>query len=66
MPQPPWHPFLAHETPHLIELCAQPAALGQLVSPADLDLDLLWGQMLQHGLIHLLEVRFFFLILSGL
>ena len=60
MPQPPWLPFLAHETPHLIELCAQPAALGQFVSPADLDLDLLWGQMLQHGLIYLLEVRFFF------
>ena len=30
-------------------------SLGQLVSATDLDLHMLWVQVLQHGLIHLLD-----------
>jgi hypothetical protein len=37
-----------------------------LVSAADLDLHVLWMEVLQYHLIHLLEIRCLFLILSGL
>src|SRR5262249_59184348 len=60
MPQPPWLRFLAHKTPHLIELGRQAAALGQLVGAADLDLDVLRSEVLQGHLIDLLDLRFLF------
>ena len=39
------------------------AALCQLVSAAELDLHILWVEVFQYRRIHLLEVRFLFLIL---
>src|SRR5262249_21926684 len=61
MPQPPRFGFLAHRTPHLIELGGQPAALIQLLSATDLHLHVLGVQALQNGLIHRPEVRRLFL-----
>src|SRR5262245_48679841 len=66
MPQPPRLRFLAHKTPHFIELGCQAAALGQLVGAADLDLDVLRGEVLQDRLIDVLDLRSLFLILLGL
>jgi hypothetical protein len=47
-------------TPHLIEIRRQPWALGQLLSATALHLHVLWMQMLQYRLIHLIEGRFLF------
>ncbi len=60
MPQPSWLRFLAHEPPHLIKLRRQAAAVCQLLSATDLNLHALGMQMLQHRLMHLLEVRCLF------
>jgi hypothetical protein len=60
MPEPPRLCFLANLTPHLIEFGGQPSALIQLLSATDLDLHLLWGQVLQDCLIYLLAVGRFF------
>jgi len=60
MSHPPRLRFLADLTPPRIELGRQPATLLQLLGTADLDLHVLGVQILQHRLIHLLEVRFFF------
>src|SRR5262249_49788919 len=54
MPEPPWLRFLAHVTPHLIELGRQTSALRQLVSATQFNLSLRWGQRRQHRLIDLL------------
>src|SRR6266516_7230037 len=52
--------FAVHVAPHLVELGAEPTTHLQLIRTPYFHLDLLGMQDLQDGLIHLLEVRFFF------
>jgi hypothetical protein len=59
VPQPPRLRFLAHVTPYLIELRCGSCLLGALCHTTNVHFDLLGMQVLQHLLIHLLEVRFF-------
>jgi hypothetical protein len=61
MPEPPRLRFLANITPHLIEFGGQPAALIQLLSATELDLHLLWGQVLPGCLRYLVDVGHLFL-----
>ena len=60
MPQPPRFRFLPHVTPHLIKLGRHAVALCHFVGAPDGDLDVLWGEVLQHCMIHVREIRFLF------
>src|SRR5712691_8007912 len=60
MPSPPRFCFLAHVTPHLIEIQCRPFLLGELFHATNVHFDLLGMQGVQHGPIHLLEMRFLF------
>src|SRR5712691_7627059 len=60
VPEPARIGFAVHVAPHLVELGAEPTTHLQRIRTPYLHLDLLGMQVLQYGLIHLLEVRFFF------
>src|SRR6266566_4093774 len=52
--------FAAHVAPHLVELGAEPTTHLEFIRTPYLHLHVLGGQVLQHRLIHLVELRFFF------
>src|SRR5215813_14604470 len=61
MPQPARIGFAVHVAPHLVEFGTEPPTYLQLIRTPYLHLHVLWGQVLQDCLIHLLEVRCLFL-----
>ena len=52
--------FAAHGAPHLVELGTEPTTYLERIRTPSLHLHVLGGQVLQHRLIHLVEIRFFF------
>ena len=56
--------FAAHIAPHLVELGTESETHLQLIRPPYLHIYVLGIEVLQHGLIHLGEIRFLFLTLS--
>jgi hypothetical protein len=46
VPQPAWMRLATHETPHVVQLCTQPAPSIQFLRAADVSLDLLGMQAL--------------------
>jgi hypothetical protein len=57
-----WIGFAAYVTPHLVELGAEPAIYREFIRTPYLHLDLYRTEVLQHAMIHRLEVKPLFFI----
>jgi hypothetical protein len=64
VPEPAWMGFLAHVTPHIVTLCAQPTRRLQFVRTGYLHRDRLGLRVRQYRVVHLGQIRC--LVLSSL